>query len=341
MMQRADFIIVGQGIAGTLLADALLKRNKSVVIADGRPVTPAASEQAGGLLHAGAGKDLAPDPFIKQCLDLAVPLYQSLEDRYQVECITQKPLLIFKDVPNLPEVDWQHHAWLNSHFHLTDQPKMLQSAYQLNVVSFLAAARRFFKTHQLFLEEVFDSDKLVVHSDGVEYSNVEARAVVFCDGTTSIRSRYFKNLPFIKNRGDVLYLHIPDLPPQFVYEQSVRLVHREHQHWWCGSNHQWDYNDLNPDVLWRDNVLQQLTSWLKIPFEVIQHTVAERPTTAGQFPLAGMHPGERRVGILNGLGTRGLTLAPWYATHFAAMLCGEISQIPGYNYARFSKWLNG
>ncbi|HRN78880.1 MAG TPA: FAD-dependent oxidoreductase [Ferruginibacter sp.] len=338
-MQRKDFIIVGQGIAGTLLAEALLRRGCSVILFDGRPEIPAASEYAGGILHAGVGKDLSIDPFLKQCLGVSISTYRSLEGRYQTECFTEQSMLLFKEGHGLAVVDEGLQQRLQHLFHTIHPPTLFQPVFQLDVVRFLLAARQCLIHEHVLQEEVLDPEKLDVGNDGVAYSKFEAERIIFCEGVSAMRSRYFGRLPFIKNRGDVLQLHIPDLPSGYVYEKEVRLVARANATWWCGSNHQWVYNHLNPDTTWREHVLHQLKGWLKVPFEITDHTVAERPTTAGQFPLIGMHPAYHRVGILNGLGTRGLTLAQWYAEHFAALLCGEIHEIPGYNHARFLKAL--
>lgn len=338
-MQRVDYLIVGQGIAGTLLADALLNRGCTIAMIDGKPVIPSASEQAGGVLHAGAGNTFTPDPFFTQCLDFALRTYREWETRLHAEYISTRTLLLFRDVPGLPDYLRDDQDNIPSFFHNTHTLKQVHPVYQFNVGLFLSEAAKWLGTKALLIQEEFDTNKLEIHDNGVEYAQIQAKAVICCEGISAMRSRYFNVLPFIKNRGDILHVHIPDLPRGFVYENKVRLVERPSGLWWCGSNHQWNYTDLHPNKIWRKEVVDHLHAWLKVPFEIRQHTVGERPTTAGQFPLIGMHPSYPRLGIFNGLGTRGLTLAPWYAAHVAKWLCGEIPEIPGYPRERFLRWL--
>jgi len=137
-------------------------------------------------------------------------------------------------------------------------------------------------------------------------------------------------LPFTRNRGEALLLHIPGLSGQAIYHSKLRLVPRGDDLFWCGSNYQWNYTSLEPDAAWRKNTIAELQRWLKLPFEVVDHIVAERPTTAGQVPLIGLHPGKPSAGILNGLGTRGFSAGPFWATELARKLTDESYVIRNY-----------
>ncbi|HRQ52567.1 MAG TPA: FAD-dependent oxidoreductase, partial [Agriterribacter sp.] len=57
-------------------------------------------------------------------------------------------------------------------------------------------------------------------------------------------------------------------------------------------------------------------------FTVVDHMVAERPTTAGQQFLTGIHPDMPSVVIFNGLGTKGFTCGPALARALCRQLTG-------------------
>jgi glycine/D-amino acid oxidase-like deaminating enzyme len=61
----------------------------------------------------------------------------------------------------------------------------------------------------------------------------------------------------------------------------------------------------------------QLKEILQVPFKVLDHKVGIRPTVKDRRPLLGMHMEHKRLGIFNGLGTRGVMLAPYFANHLA------------------------
>ena len=46
-------------------------------------------------------------------------------------------------------------------------------------------------------------------------------------------------------------------------------------------------------------------------WEVLEHKAGIRPTVSDRRPLAGLHPNFNNVYIFNGLGTKGVLIAPW------------------------------
>jgi glycine/D-amino acid oxidase-like deaminating enzyme len=71
-------------------------------------------------------------------------------------------------------------------------------------------------------------------------------------------------------------------------------------------------------------LVKELSEMLKIPFTVEQHFAAIRPTVRDRKPYLGPHPKFPLLFIFNGLGAKGSSLGPYYATHFADYLEGEI-----------------
>ncbi|NNC69515.1 MAG: FAD-dependent oxidoreductase, partial [Flavobacteriaceae bacterium] len=46
------------------------------------------------------------------------------------------------------------------------------------------------------------------------------------------------------------------------------------------------------------------------PYTIITHEAGIRPTVKDRRPLVGIHPEKKQLAVLNGLGTRGVLLAP-------------------------------
>jgi glycine/D-amino acid oxidase-like deaminating enzyme len=49
------------------------------------------------------------------------------------------------------------------------------------------------------------------------------------------------------------------------------------------------------------------------PFEVTDHQWGFRPTTPDRRPILGRHPVHKNIFIFNGLGTKGISLAPYFS----------------------------
>ena len=78
-MKSADYIIVGQGLAGTLLAHDLLENNQSVLIID-KPHAAMASRVAAGLFNPVGVKRCIRSWRADDFLSFAIERYKFLED---------------------------------------------------------------------------------------------------------------------------------------------------------------------------------------------------------------------------------------------------------------------
>ena len=67
----------------------------------------------------------------------------------------------------------------------------------------------------------------------------------------------------------------------------------------------------------------------KRSLEVVDHVAGVRPVVRASKLVMGLHPSEARVGFFNGLGSKGVLTAPFFATQFAGHLCGEGEIDPG------------
>ena len=110
--------------------------------------------------------------------------------------------------------------------------------------------------------------------------------------------------------------------------------------WWIGSTYEWDFADLNPSPEFRNKVEMQLEYWLKLPYKIIDHIAAERPANLERRPFAGLHPLYQNIGILNGMGTKGCSLAPYFAQQFAEHLINGSPINPLVDVKRFTKVLS-
>lgn len=163
------------------------------------------------------------------------------------------------------------------------------------------------------IDEAFEPDRLSVQPNFIQYKNIHADWIIFCDGTSHSANRFFPSLPFAPNKGEVLILDIPGLSDQFIYKQGLLLAPLSNGLWWAGSSYQWSFNNTDPTEEFLRSTEQSLRNWLRIPFNIVDHRAAVRPATTERRPFVGLHPTNNRLGILNGMGTKGCSLAPYFA----------------------------
>jgi glycine/D-amino acid oxidase-like deaminating enzyme len=164
-----------------------------------------------------------------------------------------------------------------------------------------------------FIDAKFDIADLQINHEGVTWNGKDAKRIIFCDGIGSMENPYFKILPFAPNKGEALIVEINDLPNQAIYKHNLSIVPWKDQLFWVGSNYEWEYSDAAPSSAFRTKMEDALTQLLKIPFTVVDHIAGIRPANQERRPFVGLHPSYPAIGICNGMGTKGCSLAPYFA----------------------------
>jgi glycine/D-amino acid oxidase-like deaminating enzyme len=147
-------------------------------------------------------------------------------------------------------------------------------------------------------------------------------------------------LPYARNKGEALIVEIPGLPATNIYKQGLSIVPWKDELFWVGSTYEWEYADLYPTERFRKTAEEQLKHWLKIPFRIVDHFASERPATVERRPFVGLHPLFPSIGIFNGMGTKGCSLAPYFAHEFTQHLVYGKPLTPEADVQRFKRILS-
>lgn len=327
-----DFLIIGQGITGTLLSYQLLQLgNRVMVLDEGMPHT--ASRVAAAVINPRSGRQWKPAPDAPIFIPAALEMYRSLEQLLQLPLLRQTPICIMDAA--LPGMDTE--GLQQTEFFSVPQSGLIDDSWLVDAAALLQGWRRYLEGKGMFRKERYIATALDMSGGAVQYDTIKARAIVFCEGAAARYNPLWRDLPFTKNRGEALLLSIAGLPADVIYHHELRLVPREKELFWYGSNYRWQFDDLLPDEQWRTDALKALEQWLNLPFRVEDHIVAERPTTAGQVPLLGRHPHFPAAAIFNGLGTRGFSSGPYWARELAQHLATPPYDIKHYRSDWFEK----
>jgi glycine/D-amino acid oxidase-like deaminating enzyme len=190
---------------------------------------------------------------------------------------------------------------------------VIDPCWLVNLENLLHYWRQNLIEKKAFVEDVFDFKKLDNKADHIVYDKYTANKIIFCEGAKGQENPYFKQLPFAPNKGEALLVKINDLDNRYIYKKAVSIVPWKNAVFWVGSNYEWDnYND-DPSPSFKEKTITALNEWLTIPYEVIDHIAGIRPANTQRRPFIGMHPVFKNIGIFNGMGTKGCSLAPYFA----------------------------
>ncbi len=78
---------------------------------------------------------------------------------------------------------------------------------------------------------------------------------------------------------------------------------------------------------------------MKAPFNTMDDLAGLRPATLERRPFVGLHPLHPSIGILNGMGTKGCSLAPYFAKQLTDHLVYNMPIAPDADVKRFTKIL--
>jgi glycine/D-amino acid oxidase-like deaminating enzyme len=348
-----DVLIIGQGISGTFLSYYLEKEGKSCLVIDNN-YKNSPSKIAAGIINPVTGRRLVTVWMVDEVLPFAWQAYQQIGHELGITAIAQKTIIDFFPNPFMRESFLQkietgdqyvHTYPEQNHFNHLFNYELgcgeIRPVYTAYLESLLPAWRMHLTQKNILREENFDIAELKVEEDKIHYKDITATKIIFCDGASSFDNPFFKPLPFAPNKGEALVAHIPGLPDEHIFKKGLMIVPMvEKDFFWIGASYIWDFDNADPTDAFRHSTEQALKQWLKIPFTIIEHRSGLRPATLERRPFVGFHPIHSSVGILNGMGTKGCSLAPFFAKQITDNLVYQLPIAKDADVKRFSKILS-
>lgn len=349
---NTDYLIIGQGIAGTLLSrELMLAGSRVVVVDDGNAA--AASKVASGVITPVTGKRLVRTWLADTLLPYAYDYYTEMGGALGVRVLRQLDVLDFHPSQERSSAFSDKLAEESQYLHRTTDEAQWSDYFRFNygigVVApcllvdsglLLEAWRRQLAASGSLLEERFGWEKCEVSASGVVYKDITAAKIILCDGTASVNGPYFNMLPWSKDKGEAIIASIPGLQQDHIYKQGFSIVPWRDDLFWVGATHDWKYTDMLPSAAFRKQTEELLDYWLKLPYKIIDHIVARRPVNLDRKPFVGLHPLHPSVGIFNGMGTKGYSVAPFFARQFARHLVNGEPLMAEVDVRRFGKILS-
>ncbi len=349
---QTEYIIVGQGICGTFLSYYLTKKGiQHIIIDESKPQT--ASKVASGVINPITGRRLVRTWMIEEVMPFAVAAYRELEKELNCNLIRQTNIIDFHTTPQmklafderLPQeqeylsvVDNQQQ--FDKYFNYYFGAGEINPCWLIDINILMSEWRKKLTTENTLSDEYFSVENLEIHELGVTYKNINAKKIIFCDGVSGTDNPWFKLLPYAPNKGEVLIVEIDDLPRNNIYKTNLSIVPWKENLFWVGSTYEWKFEHPNPTDIFREKTEILLNQWLKVPFKVINHLSSVRPANIERRPFVGFHPLHPQIGILNGMGTKGCSLAPYFANEFVEHLTDNTNINPSVDIKRFAKILS-
>lgn len=349
---QTDYLIVGQGLAGSALALELLARGKTVlVIDDGHK--HASSQVAAGLINPITGRRHA------LCWRF-FEFWNSLEtyDRWSLELggkfSHKKPILRF--LKSAEERELFEKKLQAGEFEgiklsypiqalgvpgcgLKEPCYRLDQAGWVDQAGFIEAVKSHLENLDCIEQGRWMADDCRRTPGLVQWKQFKASTIVFTQGFQGADNPFFRELPFRNAKGEILKLSGPVVEDLPILNRGKWLLPQGNGYFRAGATYDLNNLDLQVTDQGAEEILHGVRELVDWELEVTEYQAGIRPALHDFKPVMGRHPWFPEIAIFNGLGSKGSLMAPLLARELADHLEEGKPLHPEADIDRFRKFL--
>ncbi|MDT8424990.1 MAG: FAD-binding oxidoreductase [Methyloprofundus sp.] len=332
MPKQVDYLIIGQGLAGSLLSWELMQHGCSIHLIDNQQEN--ASQIAAGLINPVTGMRLVKNNQIDILLPCAKQSYQALSQFFQKDFYIAKSML--RIVRNEKEqLSYQKRRQDPNYLkylepELKQAPKSIhaplgliqqkQTGYLLTH-TLLSCLKNYFQEQQSYQACQFNYQDLQLNNT-VTWQGITAKKIIFCEGYQAIYNPWFNYLPFQLAKGEILTMSSEHILIPEILNYGHWLIPLDGHHFRTGASFDNSMLDTQATTQAKQQLLETLTHiYPSLHSAAIDKQQANiRPTTLDKAPFIGLHPNYKNVAIFNGFGAKGSLQIPYYSQHFVQHL---------------------
>lgn len=335
MTHTYDFLIIGQGISGTVLSYQLINKGYSVLIIDDTHQT-SSTMVAAGLINPLVLKRLTKTWRAEEFIKFNDVFYAQLENEINSSFVIEKTIVklissndernfwikrskidgvkeyITENLKDLSNYSFLHH-------NLFSGGEVKKTGW-IDTKTLLTSYRRYLIERNLLLVESFNYQHLNLDDKEISYNNIKAKQVIFCDGYQSVNNPLFNWIPLSLVKGELLIIKSEAISDEYIFNKKIFILPIGNQHYKIGATYNWNDLSLLPTEDKKSELIRNLEELINCDYEVVEQIVGIRPAVKDRRPLNGTHPKHKNIHLFNGMGSRGLFMAPKLGEEFVNYL---------------------
>lgn len=322
---KVDYIIVGLGLAGLAFAEELIAANKTFIVFEDDSQT--SSLVAGGVYNPVILKRYTPVWNAKEQLEVALPFYEKLEKKFEAKFdqkfTTKKAFKSIEDQNNWFEavdkpllsnfmdskIDNKKREGIIADFGLGN----VNQTGRIDTKKLVEIYRTYLKLLHKIKFEKFEHQQIKFSEENLQYKDISANRIVFCEGFGMKENLFFNYLPLNEVKGELITIYAQDLEIDFLLKSTLFILPLGNHFYKVGATFNWSDKTSNPSKEGKEELVDKLKKVINVPYKIVDQTAGVRPTVRDRRPMIGKHPAYPNLAILNGLGTRGVMIAPTMA----------------------------
>lgn len=331
---QIDFLIVGQGLAGSLLGWELCRRGRKILLVDNGKEN--ASQVAAGLINPVTGQRLVKTADVETLLPQARAYYGTLQRFFRQTFFIEKPMLrLLRDEKErqsaenrLLETGYRDYlAGISEAEPNIDSPlgllRQTQTGYLLTA-PLLSALRGFFSERNSYLQTDIDYADIQLNPE-FRWRHFRPRRIIFCEGHLGRHNPWFNWLPWQPVKGEILTGFFLGEPTGQILNYGHWFIPLPDGHFKTGATFDRDRLDMTVTEPAKAALLRDLHRVYptSASARIIRQQAGIRPATQDRQPFLGFHPRNQRLTIFNGFGAKGSLLIPHHCQQFADTLLND------------------
>ena len=333
-------VIIGFGLAGVTLAWQFYFQKRNFLVYDSG--VNHSTRTAAGLVNPIVFKRLTKSWNADILMPHAENFYTQIEKKLHVKLLSRKNIYsVFSSVED--ENNWSVKEGDDRYKNFMRQSEILpienvQMPYGLGKVNtfgnldtnlFLNASKEFFfKNNVPFINPRFDYDDVLKHQN---------QTFIFCEGFDVLNNPYFNYLPFKPSHGETLIIETDELNFDEVLSKNMFVLPLGNNRFKIGATYNWDLKEPITTELGKTEIIEKFENFIDCNYTIISHHAGIRPTVSDRKPLLGTHPTQKNAHIFNGLGTKGVMIAPHYGAQLLHFLFNEKALEKEVDVVRYEK----
>jgi len=325
-MSKLDYLIIGHGVVGAVLAHQLLDAGKSVMVVDS-PKPNTSSEVAAGILNPVTGKRLTLTWKAHDFFPEAMRYYKWLEKRLDTTLYHSLPLhRVFKSLPD--QNDWMAKQRDTRYAPFVEEGSVseldeehminpfgtlkVNNGGRVNVKELIKYSREYLERINSFRVDEVSLADVEVDGSHITCNSIEANHIIFCTG---LDEENWGFLPFTPMKGEVLQVESTYPRRDEIVIGGCFFCPTDDGLNYAGATYNWRDVNLERTEEGKTEILDKLASFLRHPVRVKEHKAGIRPAVKDRRPLIGKHPVHKRVYLCSGMGSKGVSMAPYLCKH--------------------------
>jgi hypothetical protein len=340
---------VGQGIAGSAIGMQLLELNKKCFFIDEK-IWNSPSRISNGIVNPVTGQKYVKTWLFDELFHVAKPFYNRLEQLFGVKLYHETSITkLFTTALEANEfdsrvVDSKYAGFLESAIpNVDDKTKgafkgKIKNVFWIDTALLIDETRKYLIENKILDEEKFDHLGVKkTRNNQFTYRENTFNKIIFCEGAKGLNNPYFPNLQFVFAKGELITVQFNHNFGNEIIQKNGILSPHKNGIFKFGSTNTWTDLLPNPTEAGKQELANKLEQITDLPFEICNHFAAIRPTTKDRRPFLGESELEKNIFILNGLGTKGVSLAPYFSNMLIAFMEKGTPILPNVLWNRFSK----